>query len=260
MATARRSAVAEQLLAFYPEEFIAAYKTGRRDFRGINLLRKEFEETYPEDHHFDCADHPEAGNPLSPLRLDCALGAGSMDFEWNSGRIVDVPVDDAPEDRDLSGADLRDVVLEGAYLYPVNFSHANFNSANLKRAVFLNCDFSHADLTRADLRDARFDRCNFIGANLYMARMDRCQIVDSPAIGANLHRAKLKKALLIRVDLTSADLRSHFDRTALDGSALCEIDLDAVRLRDVYVYGIQITASQAPGLLEALGVVVVDES
>jgi uncharacterized protein YjbI with pentapeptide repeats len=69
----------------------------------------------------------------------------------------------------------------------------------------------------------------------------------------------LKKAILVRLDLTSADLRAHFDRTVLDGSALCEVDLSHVKLRDVYVNGIQVTASQTDDLLDALGVIVVDE-
>jgi uncharacterized protein YjbI with pentapeptide repeats len=247
-----RSSVAKQLKAYYPEELLAMYSRGERDFAAANLLRRELEASFAASRGFAQAENRADERPTSPLWLD-HLFRGDPDFEFDrSGRIVSLEIDDLPETRDLSKADLREIRLEGGYLYPVDFSAANLSGANLRRAIFIDCSFQDADLSRTDLRDASFDACDFRGANFYMARMDRCSITDAQATRTRFERAKLKKAIFAGVDLRRAELWAHYDRTIFAGCDLREASFDDLDFRHGVFYENVIGASQITGLLAAL--------
>ena len=92
----------------------------------------------------------------------------------------------------LSGADLSDADLSGAYLRGAYMSEANLSGADLRGA-----DLSDANLSGADLR----------GADLSGANMSDADLRGADLSGADLRGASLSGASLSGADLSDADLR-----------------------------------------------------
>jgi uncharacterized protein YjbI with pentapeptide repeats len=251
-----QSDVAKRLRAMTPEDLLAAYRKGQREFSRSNLLRPELEAALRDTRDLDCIDHPEVDN-YNPLWVDFR-SPGEQDFEWDRwGRCLFVHLSDLPAPRRLSGAVLPGINLSGSYLYPIDFSEADLSGADLRRAVFIDCALRGARLTRADLRDAQFFECNLTGVDLYMARMERVSVVDCDAQRSNLQRAKLRRAHMTSVNLRKCNLaNAHCERIALHATNLRDIDLSAVRLPDARVFGSTISKRQVPQLLRALDVMV----
>jgi len=251
-----QSDIAKRLRAMTPEDLLACYRKGQREFSRSNLLRLELEAALRDTRDLDCIDHPEVDN-YNPLWVDFR-SPGEKDFEWDKcGRCLFVHLSDLPAPRRLSGAVLPGINLSGSYLYPIDFSEADLSGANLRRAVFIDCALPGARLTRADLRDAQFLDCNLTGVDLYMARMERVSVVDCDAQRSNLRRAKLRRAHLTRVNLRKCDFtNAHCERIALHTTDLRDIDLSAVRLAEASVFGSTVNKRQVPQLLRALDVTV----
>ena len=242
--------------ALYPEELLEGYKAGERNFAKINLLREELEHILGPTASTDLVEPMYTWlDKCNPLWADFHNPIDRR-FEWDAyGAFIPVEYDDLLPDRNLSGANLSNVNLEGSYLYPVDFSDANLNRANLRNAILLNVNLSGADLSYADLRHAIVWDGNLQGANLYMARLERCILNECDLREADLRRAKLRKANMTGVDLRKANLsKAHFDETALNGATLQDIDFHDVDLNSVYVTGVTINASQQLEFLKALRV------
>jgi uncharacterized protein YjbI with pentapeptide repeats len=251
--------VASSYNALYPEELIERYNAGERDFARINLLRTELEHILGSRTYNTLIEYvsPSLLKRFNPLWADYRTpGANEFRiFEWDSyGRFIPVEYNDLLPPRDLSGADLSGINLEGSYLYPVDLSNANLTGANLRNAILIDADLKGADLSRADLRRSLLE-ADLRDANLYMARLERAALCGSDMRGANLKRAKLKKANLSSTDLRGANLsKAHFDQTGLNWVNLQGVNLEDVELHNVFIRGVTIDASQQSNFLTALGI------
>jgi|GEM_PF-1248175 len=102
----------------------------------------------------------------------------------------------------LSGANLIDANLSGAYLRGANLRGANLSDANLRGADLSGANLSDANLSGAYLIDANLRGAYLSGANLSDANLSGANLR-----GANLSDANLSGAYLIDANLRGADLR-----------------------------------------------------
>ena len=251
--------VAKKFRAFSPEEILAGYKSGKRDFSRANLLRHEIETTVQAEQYFDCLDHPDTAC-YNALWIDF-LNRVERDFDWDMhGRCVSLHPD-LPDVRDLRNAALAGINLSGSYLYPVNFSGADLSGADLCGAILIDCTLVGTILKKADLRDATFANCNLSGANLHMARMERAVMSDCDATKVTLCRAKLYRARLNGVNLRGASLdAAHCERIVLGEVDFRRVDLSVVKFEGARVGRIVIARRQVKSLLRALGIEVAKET
>ena len=262
METMKEMETHEYFKALYPDELVTRYRSGERDFEGINLLRAELEAVVgPTVVPFDSWYVPPALVPEGGIRGPlCPLQADYFDveprFEWDvAGRFCPAELGDLPDTKDLSGLDFRGINLCGAYLYPVDLAGADLTEAILKRAVIIDGRFTGVNFSHADLRDARLHHADFTGANFYMARLDRCGLNGAILRRATLTRAKLRKTSLSGADLTGASVSgARFEKTSLFGTCLKDVDLEGCDLSTCGVGGLRISLSQRDQFLESLRV------
>lgn len=135
-----------------------------------------------------------------------------LDKKWE---IVVEVLNNLDFDRNLKGADFKDVNLEGVDFKGANLSLVKFNNANLREA-----DLREADLTRATLNAAHCRKADFSKADLSYATLKGAWLYDVNLSGtelrmANLRNAKLRGADLNNADFSNADLR-HTDLAYID--------------------------------------------
>lgn len=113
---------------------------------------------------------------------------------WNTWRAL------RPRSKpDLSGADLRGVVIQ----------NANLRDANLSSAILIDADLSGANLTKARLAGADLRQAVLAGAVLYGAMLHKADLR-----GAFLRWADLSRADFTNAKLQEADIRrTHLART-----------------------------------------------
>jgi uncharacterized protein YjbI with pentapeptide repeats len=139
-----------------------------------------------------------------------------------------------------------------------NLSGANFEGANLRRAVLVdtNCEGANlcanlrdADLIGANLRDAKLSanlesadlsQTNLQGAHLNEAFLGGATLTRANLSGADLREAYLRGADLTEAnfegaDLRRADLSPDVAWTRLNGASLIRADLREAILRNVYL-------------------------
>lgn len=261
------SKLVQDLRALYPDELLERYAAGERDFHGINLLRAELEGLASEigPHHW----LPQPGVPfgywgsqVSPLWVDRRTPWEPI-FHWDGDEFECLLEESWEEQEDwpevavknLGGADLSDINLQGAYLYRVNLIGARLFRAKLQAAILVEVDLSGATLERADLREARAIGVKLAGANLYLARLQRADLRGADLCQANLGRARLRRANLAFTTWQGANLdMARFSRNNLMGSDFRGVDLTDVRLSDAAVYGSMITPEQEASFLDALAI------
>jgi uncharacterized protein YjbI with pentapeptide repeats len=256
------------LRALYPDELLQRYAAGERDFHGINLLRAEIEGLASE---IDARHElPEAGVPfgywghqVSPLWVDRRMLWEPL-FHWEGDEFQCLLEDSWEEHaewpevavKDLRGADLSDINLQGAYLYRVNLNGTRLVRAKLQAAILVEVDASGAILERADLRETRAIGVQLTDANLYLARLQRAALMGADLSYANLARARLRRASLALTTWRGADLHmTRFSRNNMMGSDLRGLDMTSVDLADAAVYGSMITPEQEANLLDALAII-----
>ncbi len=250
----------EYFKALYPDELVARYRAGERDFQGINLLRAELEAILgPTVIPFDTWYVPPSPSVEETTRGPfCPLWADHFDveprFEWDvSGRFCPSALGDLPETKILTGVDLRGIDVSYAYLYPVDLCGADLTGAILKRTTIVHGRFAGANFSRSDLRDASLSQADLTGVNFYMARLDRCVLTGAILRRASLVRAKLLKTALSGADLTGASIRhARFGGTSLFGARLNDVDLGDCDLSTCCVGELRISLSQRDQLLQAL--------
>jgi uncharacterized protein YjbI with pentapeptide repeats len=121
----------------------------------------------------------------------------------------------------LSGADLWDTDMSGAYLRGANLCDANLS----------NTDFSGADLSLTYLSGA-----NLSGANLSGANLCRADFSDTDLSGADLSSARLCGADLSGADLSDADLtEANLQSANLQWAHLIAADLTDANLERAYI-------------------------
>jgi len=131
-------------------------------------------------------------------------------------------------DTDLSGADLRDAVLDKAEAQGIDLNGARLTGARLHQIYACDGQFMGADLSMV-----RAERANFEGAVLVSANLS----------GANLHRAQLHRA-----DLSSARLR-HADLTgaSLLGARITDADFTGANLELANLSGLPLRLANFSG-------------
>lgn len=265
-----RATVVQDFRALYPDELLERYAAGERDFHGINLLRSELEALASDINPTSYSiDPPSSGvpfgywrNQVSPLWVDRRKTWEPV-FHWEGDEFECLveesweEQEDRPEVtmKDLSGADLSDINLQGAYLYRVDLTGARLVRAKLQAAILVDVDLSSAVLQRSDLREARGIGIELIAADLYMARLDRAKLQGADLSEANLTRARLRRANLAGTTWRGAKLAmARFSRNNLMGADFRGLDLTGVSFADAAVYGSMISPEQEPSLLDALAV------
>jgi uncharacterized protein YjbI with pentapeptide repeats len=86
----------------------------------------------------------------------------------------------------LSKADLRNAVFQGASLIQTDLREAKLQGANLIAADLTGADLSEANLQRAELNGARLYNANFQGADLREANIRNADLVKTNLKHANL--------------------------------------------------------------------------
>jgi uncharacterized protein YjbI with pentapeptide repeats len=156
----------------------------------------------------------------------CAVCLGTKGYDVNP-REIDLTGQDLRaidlSDRDLSGATLVRVNLEGTQTRPETAEGVDLSEAMLRGANLENWNLRRATLRRADLAGAVLTRTVLDGADLSGASL----------IGANLERASLDGAILAGADLTGADL----SEAGLEGARLDAAILTDANLRDADLSG-----------------------
>jgi uncharacterized protein YjbI with pentapeptide repeats len=127
--------------------------------------------------------------------------------------------------RTLKGTSLRD---------------ANFNKAQLDRAVLQDTDLGHASLREAHMDRGFLKNCDLSGTDAWHLVARTCDFTGSRIVqaswrGANLMKARLRQVVLQDVDLTGANLHAADTRTATaQGIKLEQALLTRCRLLEDY--------------------------
>jgi len=113
---------------------------------------------------------------------------------------------------DLSGANLRYLVLCNAKLDRANFTGADLSNANLSPARIAKSAngelmWSGSDSEAASLEDAKLVSANLQGAELFLANLQKANLFNAILKGASLRQAKLGGAFLLGADLENANLQ-----------------------------------------------------
>jgi uncharacterized protein YjbI with pentapeptide repeats len=119
------------------------------------------------------------------------------------------------EEEDLSGFDLQDTDLSGAIISSANLQGADFGRATLNDADFSLSDLRDAYLTRANLQDA-----NLTGADLQGATLSNTDLQRVIAFGADL-----RNVILIDTKVGGAEL-NHSDLSGTSMARVKGIDQD----------------------------------
>ncbi len=135
--------------------------------------------------------------------------------------------------RDLTSADLRDLVFSGV---------------NLREALLEAADLRGAKLDGADLEGAVLARANLEGVSLSGAKLGRANLGEARAKGADFEGAHLEKATLMRGDFEGASFR----RAILTGADFFETrlprcDLEGATADDVLFYECDLTSAKLDG-------------
>lgn len=107
---------------------------------------------------------------------------------------------------DLRGADLRDALLDGAFLLNCDMREADLEGADLSRAWLAGTNLDGANMTRADLMKTDLTGASLAGATLRQARCARTDFERAVLHGADLRESHLFLTRFAGSDLVSADL------------------------------------------------------
>ncbi|MFA1546080.1 pentapeptide repeat-containing protein [Actinomadura chokoriensis] len=163
-------------------------------------------------------------------RLDGEVGAirGTADvigilrqgpFVFNQWRA-----DNAEEQLDLSGADLRGLDLDKMVFAGADLAGANLSRVSARGAVFSGADLTGADLTGADLTRAGFGYSEVVNATIAFTLLGKAMIQPATLTGVAFTEAILDHTSFRECDLTGVDLRGcdlstlDLKRSGLDGA------------------------------------------
>ena len=109
--------------------------------------------------------------------------------------------------KNLSGIDLSEIDLRGAYLYSTNLYGSNLSSTDLYGAELFNANLSGANLFKANLSNTNLERANLSGANLIKANLSNANLENTDLSNANLSDVNLSNTNLFNTNLFNVDLR-----------------------------------------------------
>jgi hypothetical protein len=164
------------------------------------------------------ADHKQIGILMAGVEL------------WNKWR------DENPQIQpDLTKANLRFAVLDGANLHMAHLAEADLTHAFLHEA-----NLCGADLTRATLIGTNFCRAHLCGAKLGGADLHRANLDRADLTAADLSDANLERTLLVRTRVSEAT----FTRCRVYGASAWDLDLTDVKDQS----SLRITRVDEPGI------------
>lgn len=111
--------------------------------------------------------------------------------------------------KSLSGIDLSEIDLRGAYLHLTDLSGANLFKANLSEADLFSADLSEANLFNANLINANLSKVYLTNADLSGACLINADLSEANLINANLFNADLSDARLFNVDLRACSFQPN---------------------------------------------------
>lgn len=151
----------------------------------------------------------------------------------------------------LTKADLRGTVLDGADLKDANLTQANLSNAQNLRTVlnFGTATLVNTKLSLADLREVDLTNAKLSGADLFGANLDGATLAGADLSGADLRNARIVRSDGPGVGVSDADLRSAELRGAklngqdLSGRDLHGVDLSAADLTGAKLIGTVLTSA-----------------
>ncbi|WP_051468152.1 pentapeptide repeat-containing protein [Actinomadura oligospora] len=173
-----------------------------------------------------------AHGPERMGRLDGKVGAATTKGPTN---VIDIlrqgpfafnqwRADNADEELDLSGADLRGLDLDKMVLAGADLAGADLSRVSARGAIFSGADLTGANLAGADLTSAGFGYSEMVNATLAFTRLGGAMIQPATLTGAALTNAILDHTSFRECDLTGVDLRGcdlttvDLKRSGLDGA------------------------------------------
>jgi hypothetical protein len=132
--------------------------------------------------------------------------------------------DNADEELDLSGADLRGLNLDQMVFAGADLTGANLSCVSVRGAIFSGADLTGANLAGADLTRTGFGFSELVNATVAFSRLGSAMMQPATLTGAVLTGATLDHTSFRECDLTGVDLRGcdlstlDLKRTGLDGA------------------------------------------
>ncbi|MBN2554351.1 MAG: pentapeptide repeat-containing protein [Anaerolineales bacterium] len=185
---------------------------------------------------------------------------------------------------------IREISLRGEHIFGASFDacefiKVDFREAMLSNCVFHNCTFRECDLSMVSLDNSRFTGAAFIksklvGINWTTANWSGgmrlplsycgCTLNHATYFGLNLEKWRwidceavdvdFREALLREADFGGTDLRdSLFMHTQMQGADLSRARNYHIAASDNNILGAKFSLPEAMSLLEALGIVLVDD-
>jgi uncharacterized protein YjbI with pentapeptide repeats/uncharacterized RDD family membrane protein YckC len=142
---------------------------------------------------------------------------------------------------DLSGANLMQADLTGAFLSYSSMENANWIDATLKQAqlnqaALAGSNFSNANLMQASFQQANLTDAKLTGGNLVSADFTRANLQ-----GVNAGRVQAQGANFVRSNLARSSWQgADFAEADFQGSNLAHTDLSGARLRDANLANAQL--------------------
>ncbi|HIK28498.1 MAG: pentapeptide repeat-containing protein [Oscillatoriaceae bacterium SKW80] len=164
---------------------------------------------------------------------------------------------------DLSGADLKQSNLSGAFLSHVIMNRANFIGANLTKAnlshvrasganfsstQLMQANLHQAILNNASLTGADLQQANFSNANLQAARLAQVKASGASFQSANLTKSEWQKADLSGADFSGSNLQNaDLSSSRLVGANLSNANLEKVNFRNANLSSADLRGSKLAG-------------
>ncbi|WP_164903683.1 pentapeptide repeat-containing protein [Nonomuraea polychroma] len=206
-----RLAMMEAMAEMYPydEELAAELATAKEDVAAFDAHA-----TYTADGPEGVEPPGAAGGTAEVIGI---LRQGPFAFnQWRA--------ENAEEELDLSGADLRGLDLDKMVFAGADLTGADLSRVSARGAIFSGADLTGANLAGADLTGAGFGYSEFVNGTIAFTRLGSAMIQPATLTGAVFTGAILDHTSFRECDLTDVDLRGcdlstlDLKRSGLDGA------------------------------------------
>ena len=204
-----------------------------------NLTKSEIIERYKERYNNSkCAADPECEKvDLTKITLT----GDDTDFKESN----------------LTKANFKDSILDGADFTKSNLTKADFTNSILNGAVFTMSNLNEADFSFSELRGARFtefkdlseftpgsySKTNFEKTSFYLAKLLNAKFIRADLKNVDFRYSRLKEADLRGANLTGADLSNAIIR----GADLTKANLTNANLTKANLEGADLTGADLKG-------------
>ncbi|MCB9595838.1 MAG: DUF2169 domain-containing protein [Sandaracinaceae bacterium] len=222
----------------HPVDELKHYASDPEYVAKMQETEKQLFDNYRRMAHFQAPAHPMPDGPAQHLR-------GEIEEKVRDGLGF--------RERDLTGADLSGLALEGvdftlALMESVNLSGAEARGACLDGAVLAHADLSGAILAGANLRGANLGGANLTGADLTGANLDGATLFKSDLTDACLDEAVLGGALFHETSFKRTQLRGvHLSRAIFNEVSLKKADLSGSTLTECIFHHVDLRKARLGG-------------